>query len=373
MARLAAGVRKRKNGTLEKRFTVNGKRYSVYGKTTRILSQKERELREQLQKGLLSENLEITLDLYFEEWILRKQSTVKDATLYRYRSQYRNNISPLLGRRKLSRITRREVYVLQQDLKNRFDPNTANYILRILRMILSDAVNDELIAKNPVTSIRALRTDSLKAIKTVHRALTEIEQTVFMQAAKDSYYYEYFALLLQTGLRSGEAAALQWGDIDYEKNLIHVSKTLTFSNEGHVIVGTPKTSAGNRDIPMNESIRKVVRTQRYRLYNQFGEAALSNDAPVFLSVTGRTLHNRSGNRELQRILQKLEEERTPIRHFTLHALRDTFATRFIEQGGSPQTLKAILGHKSLGMTMDLYSQVLPNTKQKEMNQLKIGL
>ena len=44
---------------------------------------------------------------------------------------------------------------------------------------------------------------------------------------------------------------------------------------------------------------------------------------------------------------------------------------FIEQGGQPQTLKTILGHSSLAMTMDLYAHVLPNTKQKEMDNLKI--
>ena len=49
------------------------------------------------------------------------------------------------------------------------------------------------------------------------------------------------------------------------------------------------------------------------------------------------------------------------------------ATRYIEQGGNPQTLKTILGHTSLAMTMDLYSHVLPNTKQKEMDNLRIVL
>lgn len=60
-----------------------------------------------------------------------------------------------------------------------------------------------------------------------------------------------------------------------------------------------------------------------------------------------------------------------IEHFSAHALRDTFATRYIEQGGSPQVLKTILGHNSLAMTMDLYSHVLPNTKQKEMESVRI--
>ena len=54
-------------------------------------------------------------------------------------------------------------------------------------------------------------------------------------------------------------------------------------------------------------------------------------------------------------------------------MRDTFATRFIEQGGTPQTLKTILGHSTLSMTMDLYAHVLPNTKAEEMNRVQISV
>lgn len=54
-------------------------------------------------------------------------------------------------------------------------------------------------------------------------------------------------------------------------------------------------------------------------------------------------------------------------------MRDTFATRFIEQGGTAQTLKTILGHSTLSMTMDLYAHVLPNTKAEEMNRVQISV
>lgn len=92
-----------------------------------------------------------------------------------------------------------------------------------------------------------------------------------------------------------------------------------------------------------------------------------------MSVYGGIVNNHAVNRAIAAVLGRLEEQGRPISHFTAHALRDTFATRYIEQGGNPQTLKAILGHSSLAMTMDLYSHVLPNTKQKEMDNLKIVL
>lgn len=62
---------------------------------------------------------------------------------------------------------------------------------------------------------------------------------------------------------------------------------------------------------------------------------------------------------------------TGIEYFTPHAFRDTFATRAIEAGMNPQTLKEILGHSSYSMTMDLYAHVMENTKQKEMNLIQI--
>lgn len=91
----------------------------------------------------------------------------------------------------------------------------------------------------------------------------------------------------------------------------------------------------------------------------------------FLSSRGQMISHSSANRNIRNILKELDEKRIHIDPFTSHALRDTFATRYIEQGGNPQTLKTILGHSSLSMTMDLYSHVLPNTRQEEMERIVI--
>lgn len=79
--------------------------------------------------------------------------------------------------------------------------------------------------------------------------------------------------------------------------------------------------------------------------------------------------NASANKAITDTIKRMNEKGKPIEHFSAHTLRDTFATRYIEQGGTPQTLKTILGHSSIAMTMDRYSHVLPNTKQEEMNKI----
>ena len=75
--------------------------------------------------------------------------------------------------------------------------------------------------------------------------------------------------------------------------------------------------------------------------------------------------NSAVNRAIRDGVKRLEQKGNRLEHFTVHAFRDTFAARYIEQGGNLQTLKTILGHSSLAMTMDLYSHVLPDTKQKK--------
>ena len=369
MTRLKAGLRKHRDGSLERRFTHNGVRYTVQGATYSELNQQERLLRRKLEEGM---NETPTLDAYFETWIERKRNVAKQATLYRYSNWYRNHISQPLGGKRINELSRGDVLGLQAKMAQNYSPSSVNYTTCILKIILNEAVDDDLIDGNPAAKVKSVANTNKTASQTYHRALTEEEQDLFMSAARDSFYYEFFALLLLTGLRHGEATALLWSDIDWSANVICVCRTLTFDRDGHIVTGTPKSRASQREIPMNETIRRVLKQQAEKTAE-----ILETDPDELRKTTHRIffqrrhpdgfLNNRTANTELRRILQKLADAGQPIPPFTLHALRDTFATRFIEQGGNPQTLKTILGHSSLAMTMDLYSQVMANTKQKEMD------
>ena len=370
MARLAAGVRKRKDGTLEKRFTIKGKRYSVYGKTNKEISEKEQEIREKIKQGIYTDNRNITLDGYFKEWIERKRNTVKPGSVYNYRRYYENIISPEFGKKKVQELERREFYIFQNTHAEKYHPNNVNYIFKILRMILNDAVTDDVILKNPALGIKALKNTETPATESIHRALTEKEQQDFMEAAKGTFYYEFFAFLLLTGMRYGEAAALTWNDIDYRENVIHIVKSRSRSEEGVAMIGTPKTKASVRDIPMNDSIREILQMQRKKKNLLDGILFLPGTGRIFSTEKDCIISNVAVNNAIRKVIDSMDE---PIERFTGHAFRDTFATRYIEQGGNPQTLKTILGHNSLAMTMDLYSHVLPNTKQKEMDLLQISI
>lgn len=354
---------------LKKEITFEGRQYEITGMTEAELADNARLLMQRLRAG---EYEDPTLDEYFEEWILRKEMTLsKQVTAYRYRQFYRNHLHRRMGARKLRELKRRDVIRLQTDLLEVLGPSTVNYAIQLLKSILADAAADEIILRNPANKIRRLENTGTAASETTHRALTEEEQAAFLKAAEGNWYYEFFAFLLCTGLRQGEAAALTWGDIDIPGNVICIRKTLTFDRDGHVIIGAPKTRAGIRDVPMNAGIRRVLDSERAKLQEMWGAEALTPESRVFPSSIGGTLQNSTANIVLRRILNQMKEDGIEIERFSCHALRDTFATRFIEQGGTPQTLKTILGHASLKMTMDLYAHVLPSTRQKEMDQVRI--
>lgn len=366
MARLAAGVR-RKGNLFEKRFTFEGKRYSVYAPTQKELANKEHELREQLKSKQYVSNRNITLDAYFKEWISAKEKSTKSTSIYTYETLYYKRISPKLGKRKIKDIERREITSFQKELAAELKPNTVNYVIDELANILNGAIIDNIIIKNPCYGVKHIK-ETEKATETIHRALTMEEQAAFMEELKDSFYYEFIAFMLCTGTRCGEAAALTWGDIDEKNGVIHITKTTTYSKGGVLEVGkTTKTKAGKRDIPLMPNSQKVLKRQQNKIK---GILNLPNKR-IFCTYNGDLIRSYAINKEIDNTLKRLEEKGMHIERFTSHALRDTFATRFIEQGGTLQTLKTILGHESYNMTADLYAHVLPNTKKEEMERINI--
>lgn len=369
MARLPQGVRKRNNGLYEKRFSFDGMRYSVYAINVKELAEKEQELRQALKAGTYSKNRNITFDRYFSELIDRKKTEVKGNTIRNYKSVYERHLKPEFGECKLSDIERRQVIRYQQ--KHDTTPENINYSLLLLNLIFNEAVKDEIITRNPAKGVKPIKTDKKAVTETKHRALSEEEQKLFMQEAKTSYYYEFFAFMLSTGVRAGEAAAITWGDIDFNNSVIHINKTKTFDENNKLTIGTPKSGAGKRDIPLTETTKEILRTQRAKM-GQIYNIDFKNDN-IFLTVYGKIIRSEQTNHEIERIIKTINDKGYKMERFTSHAFRDTFATRFIEQGGQPQTLKTILGHSSLAMTMDLYAHVLPNTKAEEMNRITIAI
>lgn len=157
-------------------------------------------------------------------------------------------------------------------------------------------------------------------------ALTVEEQTAFLQAAKSSSYFLLFRTLLATGLRIGEALALSPADIQDGK--ITVSKDIVFVG-GKKIIQPPKSKAAFRSVPIPEDVYKAL-------------AQISTER--IFSVSYNTVRL-----AFRRVSQKLGFPVTP------HILRHTYATRLEEAGIPPKIKQYLMGHASLHMTQDTYT------------------
>jgi integrase len=371
MARLPKGVYRLKDGRLRKRFTMDKKAHDVYGKTLKELEEKEYKKRKELESRVYCKNTNITLDKYFDEWIAEREKHTKGNTIRSYVSTYNVHISPTFGKNKIKDIEKREIkQFLQAKHNNGESTTTVNRALLVFSMVLKDCVNDEIITVNPAEGLKKFQVDNPKASETKHRALTEEEQILFMQELKHEYYYEFVAFMLCTGMRCSEVSALTWDNVDQINRVIHVKATATKTKDGKQTIGKPKTKSGERDIPITAETMDILRKAQEKNIIINGKALAFNTL-VFFSSKGEMVQIQNVNNAISRTVKRLQGKGYQFEPITSHAMRDTFATRFIEQGQSPQTLKAILGHSSLAMTMDLYAHVLPNTKSDAMNKVKI--
>ena len=373
MARLTAGTRRRVDGRFERRFTYEGKRYCVYGATDDEVVAKEKAKQAELEAGIYQSNDRLTLGQYFNEWIERKSTVDKPATINTYSIIYRNHIEPELGRRPIKKIERRQIVALVNKTSKGTSIYTTNRVKSLIFSIMKAAVIDGVIVRNPAENIPQMkRPDVRPARETIHRELTEEETEKFFRYSKTSIYDPAFHFMLATGARAGEAAGLQWCDIDRKRNIIHIRRTMTTTAEGHLMTGTStKTKKSRRDIPMNKAIQAIIEKQ-WELYTARSNV-ISLTSPVFPGENGGPMRVTSFNFTIRRILEKMEKAGEGIAPFSSHAFRDTFASRAARSGMAPNVLKELLGHSSYAMTMDIYVHISEEEKAAAMEHIASGV
>lgn len=369
---LPKGVTLRKDGRYMGRFRYQGEDYVVYGKTVKKVMQQLNELRYETEHGLYVRQTMLTVKEWFFTWLREyKENTVKQGTITAYKNTYSNYIDNKIGNRKLKDIRPEHVQNLYNDMSRKgYNRNTIEIVSVVLGGMFKQAYKNELILKNPVPLATLPKENHLRE----RRVLTESEQNIFMQYACKSKYCIIFELALSTGMRGGEIRGLMWENIDFSKKIIHVKNTL-IREPGSYRIDTPKTLSSSRDIPMLDNVYALLKKQKKMqsegrlLMGTEWKTLAGLESLVFTTNTGAPIDKEYLKNSIDGIVKKINSDGIEFERLTMHTFRHTFATRCIEKGMSPQTLKTILGHSKLSMTMDLYAHVLPDTKAKEMQKI----
>ncbi|MCH5249420.1 MAG: site-specific integrase [Lachnospiraceae bacterium] len=324
-------------------------------------------LRYLIEHGRTEKSNNMSFAEWFREWMDKyKKNTVKMGTINVYNKHYSIYLDKPLGGRRLVDINAEDIQELLNNMANEgYSDNTIKLTYCILSGIFKQAYKNELIPKDPF--IRITRPRGTKAKERV--AFTKEQQELYMYYAQGSHLCNLFQLAICTGMRNGELAGLLWSDIDFKNRVIHVRHTLIVKDSGGYVLDTPKTRTSVRDIPMIGKAYDILRAQEkdYRRMNNGITGIKSND--FVFSVMNEPIRRKTISREIECMLERMRADGVEFPYFTLHATRHTFATRCIEEGMQPQVLKTILGHATLGMTMDLYSHVLPDFKRDAMEKV----
>lgn len=374
---LGKGITQRKDGRYQARFVNRfGKRECVYGKTLK-------EVKNALMTEVVDDynmnnvaNPNMTLGQWYEKWMrVYKEPTLRSSSIFSLKSTYKHHIEPVFGNTPLTSITNIMITDFFNTLGKNMSKSRVEYIRSELFNMFSYAIDNNLCRQNPVRGIKVTGTKSQRTY-----VLPVKEQKDFFQAAKESFYYNLFVVAINTGLRCGELCSLTFEDIDFANNVIDVNKTIVYLSKNGTTefeIHPPKTKASFRQVPMNSICRKAVQDQMKQVqqlpYPPKHQDIVGN--LLFVSSLNGPIHPTTYTNNIKRVINKVNEERkknnqVPMPYFTTHTFRHTFATRCFEAGIPPKTVQAYLGHSSLKMTMDIYTDVLEDKKNSDIKLLE---
>ena len=285
-------------------------------------------------------------------WLRRCEiEGLERATISGYRYATNLHIIPLIGDVRLARLSTPTVEAYKDELLSRLSRSRAGKALSILKSILADAVRRGLVAQNAAIAVRvAARKRHERRVEIGIQIPSKDDINAILSAATGRWR-PLMVTASFTGMRTSELRGLTWNDVDIDNRVIHVRQRV----DGYSQMGSPKSAAGRRDIPMSPTVVNVLR--EWKVGCRRGPLML-----VFPNTIGKVeAHTNLVERfwrPLQRELGMVDEAGEP--RFDFHALRHFAASLFIESGMSPKRVQSILGHSTLAMTYDLYGHLFPN-------------
>jgi len=323
-----------------------------------------------------------TVAAYGQQWISDTLQAAVDLghlspnTRAQYRQIFDRHIGPDLGRYPLDQLNRA---ILEGWLASKtravsarggpHSPRGINYIYSVLRRALNDAVDHELITRNPLSNVKPPRVP-----RSHHQALSVAEAQAMLRCAHNERLQALWVVLLGLGLRIGEALALRWSDVDLDARTLVVARSVgRVQGELDPVTGKYRSSLVFKGVKVHgteavmalpdlvsDALRRHATAQRAeRIAARYWQ---QNDL-VFCTDTGTVLD--SGN--TLDIFKKLCRRAGITRNVRQHDLRHTTASFLLAQRIDIKVVQSVLRHTRLGTTADIYAHVLPEVTRGAAN------
>lgn len=302
------------------------------------------------EEGLAMEKKQPSFKQFIEEIYLPWYKTQVKESTYKNRLNTIEKHFKFFYRKKVNEIEPIHVQTWQLKLAKDYSPNYVRIIQGMLSLAFDRAIILGLAKKNPARMVGNIKS---KKVKVDFWTLEEFQKVISL-LYKGDYYEHYlficFWLLFTTGLRIGEAAALQWEDIDFESGIISVTKTLYYKSMNEYTFVDPKTSASIRTVVIDkDTIRELKDWMEV-------QKKVLKDCNFGLSYSGIP----TSKHTLPRALEKLAGL-AGVHRIKIHALRHSHVALLISMGVNPLIVKDRLGHEKIQTTLGTYGHLYPNS------------
>lgn len=354
-----SGEGQRPNKTYFYRYHRSGdKKWSyVYAPTLEELRQKEEVIQRDLLDGIDYAGGEITVAELVDRYINLRRG-LKENSMRAYGSAINRIHTDPFGSRMIRSVRLSDgkgwfVSLHDKGLKQ----NTIGILQSVLRPAFEMAVDDDMIRKNP---FKFKLSDVIPNDAYVRSALTKAQQERYLQFIRDhgkDNYYDDIVILLGTGLRVSELYGLTKADIDFDRRCIHINKQLCRTADKPYFIAPPKTSSGNRSIPMTDTdymaFRRVLENRGHPKVEVMVDGY---SGFLFLDKDGKpkvAMHLENYMRGMQR--KYIKKHGNTLSRVTPHVLRHTFCTNMQQAGIDIKSLQYLMGHSNASVTLDVYT------------------
>ena len=400
---LKTGEYERPNRTYEFRWTDGrGKRHVIYAKTLSDLRETEKALIRDSYDGIRAEAAALTINDLYEKWKVLKKG-LKENTFENYKYMYEMFVRDEIGSMKILKLKKTDIrsfYNTLHDVRG-LKPQSIVNVQTVLHQVLQLAVDDDYLRHNPAD-------DALVELMRAHgdensrrQSLTTAEQDLLLDylnhpGCKYHHWYPLIVTMIYTGMRIGEVAGLRWEDVDFEKDLIDVNHNVVYfcsrqerAKNGNQkwAANTPKTEAGRRKIPMLPIVKEALLMEKAYQEEVGIKCRQVIDGYtnfIFVNQNGDAQHQGTVNKAIRRIIRDCNYDQMDkaggitdglvlLPKFSCHSLRHTMATRMNEAGINDRVRMAILGHRDIETTQNIYTDATDDFNKAEMEKLNTSL
>ena len=333
-----------------------GKRKKFYFEKKADALRKKNEALRELEQGTLPTGNQRKLGEFIENWLenvhkenLRISPYVKYKKLVRY-------IVAGLGEVWLQKLTPLQVQQFYaKKRKDGLSSKTVHEIHGVLHLALKHAVRWNYISRNVCELVDSPRVVSRKGTP------LSVEQAKKLVESLKGHRLELVVLTaIITGARRGEILALRWSDVDMERRVLHILRTVDYIHPYGYVENEPKTKSGKRLIDLPEfylALLKKYKVKQERQRRKVGDKWENRDL-VFADMTGGYLSPSHLNDDFGKLV-----EDAGLPHIPFHDLRRSAATILLSMGIHPKVIQELLGHSDISITLGIYGHLFPTMGQ----------